>query len=449
MMLMESSDNERTTLLTILRDHPLILLPETIMLMKYLFIPLIPFVFLLACKEKETDVVTKREISLGVRDSIFSNILNEPREIWVHVPESFHKNATKKYPVVYLLDGDAHFYSVAGMIHQLSTVNGNTICPEMIVVGIPNTDRTRDLTPSHVAHMFGDTTFSRTSGGADKFTQFIREELIPFIDNHYPTTSYRTLIGHSFGGLFAINALVNHSDLFNNYLAIDPSLWWDDQKLSKQATEILKQPGYTNKSLYVAVANTMEKGMDVSNVHTDTTESTEHIRSILSFNQQTELAVKNGLNFKWKYYGEDSHGSVPLIAEYDALRFLFSWYKFEGVDEFFFPDSKLTAQEVMDQVLTHFKNISSHFGYTVPPDETLVNAFGYEFLQSKKPEHSYLFFKLNTENCPQSANVYDSMGDYYLAQQDTARAIENFAKAVSLGNLPYSREKLDKLSVTK
>jgi predicted alpha/beta superfamily hydrolase len=332
-----------------------------------------------------------------------------------------------------------------GMIHQLS----QTVCPEMIVVGIPNTDRTRDLTPTHVTEMFGDSAFVKTSGGAEQFTQFIQDELMPYIDKTYPTTPYRTLIGHSLGGLFAVNALVNHPNLFNNYLAIDPSLWWDNQKLSKKADEVLSDPKYSTKSLFVAVANTMKKGMDVSSVHTDTTEDTEHIRSILVFNMKTEKKTDSGLNFKWKYYSEDSHGSVPLIAEYDALRFLFSWYTLEGIDEFFQPNSPLTADEVLGRVVAHYKNISEHFGYPVTPDEAMINSFGYGFLQSKKPDHAYAFFKLNTENYPQSANAFDSMGDYYLAQQDTAHAIENFSKAVSIGNLPYSKEKLIKLKGEK
>jgi predicted alpha/beta superfamily hydrolase len=410
--------------------------------MNRILLSILTVTFLIACKDTDTRQKDNL-ITIGVRDSIFSKVLNEPRQIMVYVPEGAGSGNTtgKKYPVVYLLDGDAHFQSVVGMIHQLS----QTVCPEMIVVGIPNTDRTRDLTPTHVTEMFGDTTFVKTSGGAEQFTQFIQDELMPYIDKTYPTTPYRTLIGHSFGGLFAVNALVNHPDLFNNYLAIDPSLWWDDQKLSKKADEVLSDPKYGTKSLFVAVANTMKKGMEVSSVHTDTTESTEHIRSILEFNKKAEKKTDSGLNFKWKYYSEDSHGSVPLIAEYDALRFLFSWYTLEGVDEFFQPSSTLTADEVLRLVVAHYKNISEHFGYQVTPDEAMINSFGYGFLQSKKPDHAFAFFKLNTENYPQSANVFDSMGDYYLAQKDTVNAKENFSKAVDIGKLPYSKEKLDKL----
>ncbi|MBK8951774.1 MAG: hypothetical protein IPM85_05070 [Chitinophagaceae bacterium] len=96
---------------------------------------------------------TSDKIIIGKIDSVYSGVLNEQRKVWVYVPHmkaGMQQNAGQRYPVVYLLDGDGHFESVAGMIQQLSQVNGNTVVPEMIVVGIPNTDRTRDLTPTRI-----------------------------------------------------------------------------------------------------------------------------------------------------------------------------------------------------------------------------------------------------------------------------------------------------------
>src|SRR5882757_6797115 len=195
----------------------------------------------LASCGKEQPKTAKEEDDFRIVDSVFSKVLNEQREVWIYVPTGLASaaKAGTKFPVVYLLDGDGHFYSVAGMIQQLSSVNGNTVCPEMIVVAIPNTDRTRDLTPTHVSEMFGDSTRAKTSGGAENFTKFLSTELIPYIEKTYPTSPHRVLIGHSFGGLFAINTLVKNPELFTNYLAIDPSLWWDDARLSAEAEKIL------------------------------------------------------------------------------------------------------------------------------------------------------------------------------------------------------------------
>ena len=142
---------------------------------------------------------------------------------------------------------------------------------------------------------------------------------MPYIETHYPVAPYRTLIGHSFGGLFVVNALINHTDMFNAYIAIDPSLWWDNQKLMRQGEAALRENRFKNKSLFFAIANTMNPGMDTLQVAHDTSVSTLHIRSNLLFAKYLDSCSADGLSVRWKYYDNDSHGSVPLIAEYDAL----------------------------------------------------------------------------------------------------------------------------------
>ena len=212
-------------------------------------------------------------ISIGSIDSIESKILKEKRKIWIHVPDGGPVDVFTKerYPVVYLLDGDAHFSSVVGMIEQLGFVNGNMICPNMIVVAIPNTDRTRDLTPTHVIvdPPFMDSASAKNSGGGEKFISFIEKELIPHIDSLYPTQPYRTFIGHSFGGLAVMQTLVHHTSLFNAYIAIDPSMWWDNQRLLAEAKKALEEKNFSGTSLYLGIANTMEEGMDIKKVKKD------------------------------------------------------------------------------------------------------------------------------------------------------------------------------------
>ena len=172
------------------------------------------------------------KIVIGKIDSVYSKTLGEQRKIWVYTPDMTSGNSNQHWPVVYLLDGDGHFASVVGMIQQMSQVNGNNVYPEMIVVAIPNTDRTRDLTPTHIASdpPMMDSNFSKTSGGGENFVAFIEKELMPHIDSVYPTAPYKVLIGHSFGGLTVMNVLTNHTKLFNAYIAIDPSMWYDRER---------------------------------------------------------------------------------------------------------------------------------------------------------------------------------------------------------------------------
>lgn len=380
-------------------------------------------------------------IVIGTVDSVRSAVLNETRKIWIYVPNRNSNSiyGAQNYPVIYLLDAEAHFHSVTGLIHQLSAANGNSICPEMIVVGIPNTDRTRDLTPTH--SLMGpegkELGFLATSGGGENFTAFLEKELIPYIDAHYPTAPHRMLIGHSFGGLFAINALVHHPMLFNSYVSIDPSLWWDHQKLLNQASDVLQSNKLKGRTLFLGVANTMRAGMDTLQLARDTAGNTFHIRSILKFAKNVRAASASGLRFSWKYYPGDDHGSVPLITEYDALRFIFDFYKPPAAND----SNPLTA----DFLITYYKNLSEKIGYPFLPPESVINGVAYGFLQRNMLDKAYTFFKMNIDNYPKSANVYDSMGDYYIAKNEKVKAIEYFARALTLKEVPETRKKMERL----
>ena len=352
-------------------------------------------------------------------------------------------SAVQRYPVVYLLDGDAHFLSVAGMIQQLSTVNGNMVCPEMIVVGIPNTDRTRDLTPTHVDAdpPYMDSAFSKTSGGGEKFMAFIEKELIPHIDSAYPTEPYKMLIGHSFGGLTVMNTFVNHNKLFNAYICIDPSMWWDHQKLLAASKKVLTEKKFEGTAFYLGIANTMDDGMNIKSIRKDTAGSSKHIRSILTLRDYFEGNKQNGLKFSSKYYPGDSHGSVPLITEYDALRFIFDFYPLKLTPKDFTDSSTVLA----NKLAAHFTQVSGKMGYTAKPSEYMVNSIAYDALATKQFKKAESLFRLNLAYFPQSANVYDSMGDYYNALGDTTNAIAQFRKALSIKENPETKMKLDAL----
>src|SRR6478735_7502454 len=271
------------------------------------------------------------KIVIGKVDSIYSKILGEERKVWVYTPniDGGNRDTSQHYPVVYLLDGDAHFESVAGMIQQLSQANGNTVYPEMIIVGIPNTDRTRDLTPTHITSdpPMMDSNFSKTSGGGENFVAFIEKELVPHIDSVYPTAPYKVLIGHSFGGLTVMNVLTNHTKLFNAYIAIDPSMWYDRQRFLAATEKKLAEKNYNGTRLYVGIANTMPGGMTLEKMKKDTSSDTRHIRSIFEMDKFLKAHPQNGLKYASMYYENDNHGSVPFASEYDGLRFIFDYYR--------------------------------------------------------------------------------------------------------------------------
>jgi predicted alpha/beta superfamily hydrolase len=151
-------------------------------------------------------------LTIGTVDSLKSTTLNETRKYLVYTPPSYDDTlfTPQRYPVLDLLDGDAHFHSVSGIIQILGTgVNGTYAVPEMLVVAIPNTNRLRDMSPTKVtAGLDGKPNPGlASSGGMGNFLAMIKNELIPAVDSKYRTTPYRVFVGHSLGGITTIYAL--------------------------------------------------------------------------------------------------------------------------------------------------------------------------------------------------------------------------------------------------
>jgi predicted alpha/beta superfamily hydrolase len=382
---------------------------------------------------------------IGKIDSIYSKVLNEPRKVWIYTPDmtSGNHDRSLRYPVLYLLDGDAHFPSVVGLIQQLSQANGNTILPEMIVVGIPNTDRTRDLTPTHVASELPmmDSNFSKTSGGGENFVAFIEKELIPYIDSLYPAAPYRALVGHSFGGLTVMNVLTNHTKLFNAYIAIDPSMWYDKEHFLAVTKKKLADKKYDGTRLFIGIANTMPDGMTLVRMKKDTTSDTRHIRSIFELDKFLKANPQNNLKYSSRYYNDDNHGSVPLASEYDGLRFVFDYYRI-NITAKDFTDS---SDDIVTKLNKHYEAVSKEMGYKVSPNELFINYLGYDAMNKKYFKRAAALFEMNIANYPNSSNVYDSYGDLFAAEKDTLKAIENYKKALAIQDNAGTKQKLNAL----
>ena len=184
--------------------------------------------------------------------TIKSNVLGEDRVILVRTPAGYDTN-NQSYPVVYMTDGDAHIGHTASTVEFLAR-NGRM--SETIVVGITNTDRTRDLSPTkpETKGATGAPQFP-TAGGADNFLKFIETELIPEIEKRYRVRPYRILAGHSLGGLFAIHAMIARPEVFNSYVAVSPALQWDNQVAVKRAEDFFKTRKELNATLFVTLGD--------------------------------------------------------------------------------------------------------------------------------------------------------------------------------------------------
>jgi uncharacterized protein len=195
---------------------------------------------------------TREPFLLGVVEKIQSVELGETRTLNIYLPEGYSPDSSARYPVIYLLDGSANedFIHVVGIVQFMVMIEA---MPKSIVVGIANIDRRRDFTfPTTNA---GDKKKYPTTGSSVKFIAFIEKELQPFIQAKYKTSPVKTIIGQSLGGLLATEVLLKKPGLFDNYLVVSPSLWWDNESLLKLAPNLLANQAGKNINVYVSVGN--------------------------------------------------------------------------------------------------------------------------------------------------------------------------------------------------
>ena len=240
------------------------------------------------------------------RFTLHSEILNDNRVCLVSLPDAYDEasEASREYPLLVLLDGAVHFKTAIGVTDFLSASRpGNHIMPETIIVAIESPDREHDLTVTKI-----QTKRPNTMGGGKDFLGFIEKELIPYMDRHYRTTSERTLAGHSLGGLLTINAYMDSQSLFNSYIAMDPSLWWDETLMAEKVGAIA--PDVFQKKLYIATANQgpAKNGRNK--------ERHDLFYALL----QEKSAGKANVGIR--YFEEEDHRSVPLPALFHGLKYL-------------------------------------------------------------------------------------------------------------------------------
>ncbi len=377
---------------------------------------------------------------IGLKDSVYSEVLKESREFYIQFPEGFDPESDKKYPVTYILDGE----NLLSALSVTQKFYSGGFIPDMILVGISNhQNRTRDLTPTVVEPSW------EPNGGADLFLKFIGEELIPFIEEKYPVTDYRTLIGHSYGGLFAINTLLHQPELFENYLAIDPSLDWDDQLMLKEAKEVFSKESLEGKSLYISLSGQLhmqKPEMTLTSVMKDDSDFTIFSRSNIAFSEFIRANSDKDLNFIWEFFPKDLHGTVPLPSLRNGLISLFEWFQMERVELFNIPETP--TEDLLELMNYRAKKLEAHFGYPEPPyPEDLLNMSGYMNMDMGQMEKTKMFFDQGIHYFPKKANMYDSMADYYEANNDLETALEFVKKAYAISGSEYHKNRMEELTL--
>lgn len=244
---------------------------------------------------------TAAPLVLGETFTIRSGILRETRRINVYAPPGYKESAATRLPVLYMPDGGMaeDFLHVAGLV-QVSVGNG-TMRP-FLLVGIENTERRRDMTgPTENEN---DKKIAPRVGGSGAFRRFLRDELMPQVKGRYRTTDETAIVGESHAGLFVVETFLLEPDLFDTYIAFDPSLWWNNQKLLGDAGGLLRSRPKTGKTLYL-----VSSGED--------TESTQRFADSLGRD------APPGLRWHYEKMPDEKHSTIYHPAALKAFRALF------------------------------------------------------------------------------------------------------------------------------
>ncbi len=354
------------------------------------------------------------DVILGKSITFKSDILGEDRQIMIYLPTGYEQTGTN-YPVLYLLDGRAHFQHASSTVQFLSR-NGRI--PQMIVVAIVNVDRTRDFTPTSMDNR-------PQSGGAKKFISFMQDELFPYIEKNYRTAPYRLLEGHSLGGMFSIHVLFKHPQMFQAHFAMSPYIMWDGNYNLFQANKKLQNPMEFKNFLYITLGN-----------------EPNYVEPLKEFTTLLETKKPKGLEWHYTVMDNDNHGTVPLKSLYNGLELLYENWALKAA----------VADQGIDAVHDHYNSLSAKYGYKVEVPENVFNAMGYRAINQKKIDLAIEYFLHNVKLYPQSANVYDSLGEGYEAAGELELAKKNYQIAVEKGtesgnnNLAVYEEHLDNVT---
>lgn len=342
---------------------------------------------------------------------IESKVMSETRTILIRTPPSYERG-NRAYPVLYMTDGDrqiGHTVAVADYLAREGRM------PEVIIVGISNTDRTRDLTPTKIEAMTGGNgqRFPMpTSGGGNRFLDFIEKEVIPYVEKNYRTQPYRTFAGHSFGGLFALHAFFTRPALFHGVIAVSPTLTWDNRYVHRRAQEWVKSASERPVTLVVSVGN----------------EGEELDREFDALKALLEKSGPKALAFQAVRFPDEDHGSVVLPTHYAGLRTLFA--------PFYFPLAAAAGDDpkkLYAKAREHYAGASKRIGFALPIPEVIANIIGYRLLQAGHVNDAIEVFRANVEAWPQSANVYDSLGEAQERAGALDQALANYRRAAEIG----------------
>lgn len=340
--------------------------------------------------------------------TVQSKILNEERQILVALPDSYEYDTDDfKYPLVMLTDGEWHFNLVA----QAANLLYQDGYPKVIVAALVNNDRGKDLTLSHTSEF-------ESSGNAPNFYRFITEELVVELEKRFRISNHRTLLGHSLGGLFATFAMLQENTSFDAFVAVTPTIRWDNFKILDDFTPGLVEKLTESKpSFFLGIGN--ETGAE--------REGVLRLRKVMESMHLT--------GFSYKEYPTDSHVTVPWKSYFDGMRFVFK--------SFLIP----TEYGSMDfsKTIAYYEGVGAKFDYDKRVPQRILFNWGFAKIGNDDKSGALEIFEYYKGAYPNVPIPYRTLGDIYFEQKRYKVAKENYEMANSLFPNPYVQGRLKTL----
>lgn len=339
-------------------------------------------------------------LSIAERYQLDSEQLSETREFYLSLPQSYD-NSQHHYSVLYLLDADQNMEHAVASARMLAQWRG---IPELIIVGIPSTNRLRDFTPTQ------DVNYSEQSGDGEPFMAFLEKELIPYIDANYRTHPFRILSGHSLSGLLAANELMGVSSLFNAYIITAPSLWWNGFEILEIAEQNFKQNQHENKTVYFGIGELDGYGMK---------------QELLRYIAAIEASGNDRVRFEHREYSGEGHMSAPMSVTYDGLLSVFSdipylkesWSNFSS-----------------DAFIVREESLRAKYGSTAMQTSEIYVGLANYLLENANFNGAVTVFTINAERNPKYAPYYDWLANAYVLAGNVEKAIEVYRTAYDISS---------------
>jgi hypothetical protein len=307
---------------------------------------------------------------------VASAVLGETRRVEVTLPASYAWATERRFPVLYLLDGQTHGgHAVASS--EFLAAQGQL--PELIVVSVHSTVRVRDFTQTDWPQAWIG------GGGAAHFTQFLLTELVPRIERDYRTAQFRILAGHSASGQYVLHQLATQPAGFHAYLAMSPSLDWDGQLPIRELESALPRADRPARFVYFAYGDDRE----------------QPLADDLRLARALAAAASGSLRAQVRAFPGETHSALPLLGVIDGLRALYAGYALpEGL-----------AAKGLPAVDSHYAALSTQLGTPVATPEAALNEVGYQLLGSERVAEAIAVFERAARENPSSANAWDSLAE--------------------------------------